>query len=551
MHQQSQWPRARRLLASTGCWLLLLTGLLVVPSSTAGAASTYLCTGYTACQKAGYKHHGYAGNNKTMYWRMYAGHNCTNYVAYRLVRAGMPNVRPWSGSGNASNWGAAMSKITDGTPRVGAVAWWRANVPGAGSSGHVAYVEQVVSPTEIVVSEDSWGGDFHWRRITKSGTGWPSGFIHFIDTEIVNVEPPKITDAPAVGSTISATGGRWQPAANLRYQWLADGKAVSGATTSSFAPPPALRGKRLALQVTAQKAGYTAASVVAPAPAPVAAGTLAAATPPVITGEPYVGEVLRAGGAGWQPAAESLVYRWLADGELIPQQTGPELELSAAHVGRSITARVTARAAGYLAAQQFSSPTAPVLAGTIEVTSPYRVTGQVRDQVQVGRRLQVAPGTVVPAEARVSYTWLRDGAPIPGATGTTYDVVAADLGRAISVQVDHSLARYSPLTAIVPAGPRVTTPAEMRVKAVGKPLRAVVRVKLLAPGTTPAGSVTMTVQGRAQQVALTGGTARVVLTGLKAGQRRIVVRYGGVDPVLATQGAVKVFVPKRPKRPKR
>nr|WP_301539801.1 CHAP domain-containing protein [Nocardioides sp. zg-DK7169] len=481
---------------------------------------------------------------------MYAGHNCTNYVAYRLVKAGMPNVRPWSGSGNASNWGAAMSSITNTTPRVGAVAWWRANVPGAGSSGHVAYVEQVVSPTEIVVSEDSWGGDFHWRRITKTGTGWPSGFIHFIDTEIVNVEPPRVTGTPAVGSTVSATAGRWQPAANLRYQWLADGKAVSGATTPSFAPPPALRGARLALEVTAQKAGYTAASVVAPAPAPVAAGTLAAATPPVVTGEPYVGEVLRASGAAWAPAAESLVHRWLADGKLIAGQTGPELTLTEEHVGRSITSRVTARAAGYLAAQQFSAPTAPVLAGTIEITSPYAVAGLVRDQVQVGRRLEVVPGTVVPADAKVAYTWLRDGAPIPGATGPSYDVGTQDVGRAISVRVDHTRARYSPLAAIVAAGPRVTTPAELRLKAVGKPRRAVVRIKLLAAGATPSGTVTLTVQGRTQEATLTGGTARVVLGDLKAGRRRIVVRYAGIEPVLGTQGAVQVVVQKPPKKNK-
>ena len=29
-----------------------------------------------------------------MYWRMYAGHNCTNYVAYRLIQTGMPDSRP-------------------------------------------------------------------------------------------------------------------------------------------------------------------------------------------------------------------------------------------------------------------------------------------------------------------------------------------------------------------------------------------------------------------------------------------------------------------------
>ena len=46
----------------------------------------------------------------------------------------------------------------------------------------MAYVERVISTTEIVISEDSWGGDFAWRRIVKGSGSWPSGgFIHFKD----------------------------------------------------------------------------------------------------------------------------------------------------------------------------------------------------------------------------------------------------------------------------------------------------------------------------------------------------------------------------------
>ena len=102
-----------------------------------------------------------------MFWRMYAGHNCTNYAAYRMVRSGMPNVRPWSGPGNAEYWGTSVPNLTDSVPRVGAIAWWRANAGPAGSSGHVAYIQRVVSANEIVVSQDSWGGDFSWASITR------------------------------------------------------------------------------------------------------------------------------------------------------------------------------------------------------------------------------------------------------------------------------------------------------------------------------------------------------------------------------------------------
>ena len=170
-------PSAVRAVASLLLGMVLALSATLVVTPTAGAASTILCKGYQGCRDAGMGNAGYAKNRSTMYWRMYAGHNCTNYAAYRMVRSGLPNVRPWEGSGNAHYWGYEMAGITDTTPRVGAIAWWRANTSGiAGSSGHIAYVEKVVSTDTIIVSQDSWGGDFSWARITRSGTSWPAGF---------------------------------------------------------------------------------------------------------------------------------------------------------------------------------------------------------------------------------------------------------------------------------------------------------------------------------------------------------------------------------------
>ncbi len=103
-----------------------------------------LCTGYASCRAAGYSDSGYEAVSSTSYWRQSTGHNCTNYVAYRLVRNGMPNERPASLTGNAYNWGPAFADLTDDKPVVGSVAWWDTSFS---STGHVAYVEKVVSPT--------------------------------------------------------------------------------------------------------------------------------------------------------------------------------------------------------------------------------------------------------------------------------------------------------------------------------------------------------------------------------------------------------------------
>jgi len=178
--------RVRRARRHAGAIALLLASLLVpalLAAPAAHARLVTLCTGYAGCANAGYSDHGYGAASGTMYWRQYAGHNCTNYVAYRLITTnGMSATKPWSGTGNANTWGHYNAAITDDVPAVGSVAWWDANAGLGGSSGHVSYVEQVISPTEIIVSDDSASGDFHWRRITRDGTGWPTGFIHFKDT---------------------------------------------------------------------------------------------------------------------------------------------------------------------------------------------------------------------------------------------------------------------------------------------------------------------------------------------------------------------------------
>ncbi len=174
------------------------------------AASSYLCRGYASCAAHGYSYAGYAQAGMNKYWLMYAGHNCTNYVAYRMVSKGLPNTRPWSGTGNAYNWGRANAKRTDLTPAVGAVAWWKANVKGAGATGHVTYVEQVISTDEIIVSEDNWGGSFDWRRIKRS-SGWPSGFVHFKDQAIGSARGRlDAASMPATGK-VSVTGWAFDP----------------------------------------------------------------------------------------------------------------------------------------------------------------------------------------------------------------------------------------------------------------------------------------------------------------------------------------------------
>lgn len=539
MHHQSQEPRRFHLTAAIGL-LALLGGLLVLPSAPATAASTYLCTGYAGCANAGYSHAGYRSARTTMYWQMYAGHNCTNYAAYRVVKNGMPNSRPWSGNGNASNWGVAMARITDATPMVGAIAWWKANVPGAGASGHVAYVEQVVSASEIVVSEDSWGGDFHWRRITKSGKGWPSGFIHFNDKVLASTSPPSVAGTPKIGSALSANQGAWNPAATYSYQWAVEGRPIAGATAQTYTPTADVLRKPLSVTVTATKKGYQPGRAVASTGA-VAPGSMANTVAPVITGTPQVDEVLQVSLGTWNPAPVTKGVQWYADGVAIPGAKTWSLALTQAHIDKRITAEISARATAYNRGTVTTVATTPVLAGTIREVTPYTLAGAAGH----GRVLTVKPGTVEPADSTATYTWLRDGVPIPGATGATYRLGAADVGKRVTVRLDVVRRSFRSLSRVMSVGnAKVTTRPTVKVKTAGQPGRAVVTVKLRAPGIVPfKGRVTVRIGSRSEVVRIVDGKARVAFSGLRPGVQNVQVRYTGTKVIKPVKGKGRVRIP--------
>ena len=185
-----------RKIAGTLLSLVVGTAGFMMAAPSAQAASYLDCRGFSACSTKGL---GSAGFNKVYtqsHWRAAAGHNCTNYVAYRLTHNGRMTSIP-EGTGSAWKWGStaiAQGIPMANVPKVGDVAWWSATAnAGSGTGGHVAYVERVYADGSIRVSEDNYGGTFDWRKLTK-GTAWPTKFIRY----------PK-SDGSPVGRVASAT----------------------------------------------------------------------------------------------------------------------------------------------------------------------------------------------------------------------------------------------------------------------------------------------------------------------------------------------------------
>jgi surface antigen len=515
--------------------LSFLAATLVAGSLAAApaqAASSLLCSGYASCQRAGYDHHGYQQNQRTSYWNMYGGTNCTNYVAYRLVTTnGVPNRRPWSGSGNARDWGTAMASRTDSTPAVGAVAWW-----GRSGGNHVAYVERVASPTEIIVSESNWGRDFDHRRITKSGSGWPDGFIHVKDTastpRFTRTARPTFTGTERVGGVLTAKTAAWQPAASLRYQWYVGGAAIRGATRSTYRVRAADLGRALHVVVRGSRTGYpTKVLASARTTREIVPGEFTESARPDVTGRARVGSVLTATTPDWTPAA-TIAYQWYADDRRISGADEATYTLPAGQLGRRITVVATASRPGYTTqALESERQTEPVARGTFDTVPAPTVGGTPA----VGSTLTADAPAWTPA-ARLAYQWYADGAPVEGATAATLALQPADLGKRLHVVVtgtrsgfESRTAASDPTTAVV-AGRFTTSPRPV--------LTGTARVGSLLRARTAAWSpdAVLTYQWYRNGKAISGATGTSHrLTSADRGKRIHVVVTGTRDGYVTTR----------------
>jgi len=68
---------------------------------------------------------------------------------------------------------------------------------------------------------------------------------------------PKVTGQAKVGKTLAAKAGSWTSGTKLTYHWSANGKRIKGADGAKLKLTKALKGKKISVEVTGTKAGYT------------------------------------------------------------------------------------------------------------------------------------------------------------------------------------------------------------------------------------------------------------------------------------------------------
>ena len=174
---------------------------------------------------------------------------------------------------------------------------------------------------------------------------------------------PTISGTAQVGKKLTAEAGTFSMAGKVSYQWLRNGKAISGATSSTYTLRGADHGAKVSVRTTLSPtaAGYGQAVKSSAQTAKVKAGAAPKATAlPKITGTAKVGKKLTASRGTWSLTGLSYSYRWLRDGKEITGATKSTYVLTKSDAGTKISVRVTAKKTGYTSGTARSASTATV-----------------------------------------------------------------------------------------------------------------------------------------------------------------------------------------------
>jgi hypothetical protein len=214
----------------------------------------------------------------------------------------------------------------------------------------------------------------------------------------------SVNAGDAVTFTVAANG-----TAPLSYAWFKSGLPIVGATQASLVIPSAQSSDADTYSVTiSNAAGSTASSA-----------SLTVATPPTISAQPLSQAVLAGNSISLLVAAAGSptpTYQWTKNGADVTGATAASLSIAAAQTSDAGTYAVRlANRAGTITSSSavVSVSTAPQIS-----LAPTSQTVRAGDTVTLAVS---ASGTPAPA-----YQWQHDGVIIPGATGATLALTAAE-----------------------------------------------------------------------------------------------------------------------------
>jgi hypothetical protein len=223
--------------------------------------------------------------------------------------------------------------------------------------------------------------------------------------------------------------------------------------------------------------------------------------------------------------------QWLADGVEISGATGSSLLLGQAQVGREISLKVAYTDGLGKAEAMTSAATAKVANVNDAPTGGVTISGTAME----GQVLTAQP-TLADADGLGAITtrWLADGALISGATGVTYTLTAADVGRSISAIASYTdgygTAESVTSAATAPVASADVTPPSLASVAVNGLVVSLGFSEALAAAGLPA-STAFTVQTVSSTGTITSrSVSSLAVDGTDPSGRRLLLTLGGTAP---------------------
>ncbi|WP_449277056.1 sunset domain-containing protein [Leucobacter sp. GX24907] len=200
-------------------------------------------------------------------------------------------------------------------------------------------------------------------KITVTVTGKLTGYTTAAKTSkataavlrtLTATPKPKVTGTVRAGSVVKAQPGNWKPVpVKLGYRWYRDGKAIKGATKSTYRLTKSDAGKKITVQVRGAKSGYV--SVTKTSAAKKVPKVLKAAKPK-ISGSVAVGKKLVAKRGTWTSGTK-FSYQWKRNGKSIKGATKSSYKVKAADLNARITLTVKGMKKGYASEVRTSAKT--------------------------------------------------------------------------------------------------------------------------------------------------------------------------------------------------
>jgi hypothetical protein len=157
-------------------------------------------------------------------------------------------------------------------------------------------------------------------------------------------------------------------------------------------------------------------------------------SPPEITGTPAVGQTLTCAKGSWSNDPTAYEYAWLRGTATIGGAEGSTYVVQEADGGHELKCKVTASNGGGSTSATSDPVSVPVPPqAPVDTALP-----QISGSPALGQTLTCSQGAWTNDPTSYAYAWLRGGAPIGGATGSTYGVQDADQGQSLACRVTAS-----------------------------------------------------------------------------------------------------------------